>query len=144
MRAELAAACSNAVFTGTLDPDGVAAAMASADVFLFPSETDTAGNVVLEAQASGLPVIVSSIGGPAENIRPGETGFVCRDLLEFARRVSDLARSGTKRAVMGHAARRYALTRRWETALEPLYRSYGSSTASCMSRPDVDVHAVSA
>ena len=51
---------------------------ASADLFVFPSATDTFGNVVLEAQASGLPVIVSDEGGPKELMKDGETGIVVR------------------------------------------------------------------
>jgi glycosyltransferase involved in cell wall biosynthesis len=93
---------------------------------MFPSATDTAGNVVLEAQASGLPVLVSQAGGPRENLRAGETGFVCTDLLDFARRANDLLKNGGKRQRFGAAARQYAQTRRWETALEPLYRSYAA------------------
>jgi glycosyltransferase involved in cell wall biosynthesis len=54
----------------------VARAFASADVFVFPSRTDTAGNVVLEAQASGLPVLVADAGGPKERIVPNQTGFI--------------------------------------------------------------------
>ncbi|GAB6059128.1 glycosyltransferase [Desulfonatronum parangueonense] len=65
-----------AVFTGYLDGEALAQAYASADIFVFPSTTDTFGNVVLEAQASGLPVIVSSEGGPRENLIPGRTGFI--------------------------------------------------------------------
>jgi glycosyltransferase involved in cell wall biosynthesis len=130
MRNELEAACPGAVFTGTLSPDEVAVAMASADIFLFPSRTDTAGNVVLEAQASGLPVLVSGTGGPRENMRPGETGFACDELLDFARRASELVRNADKRHRFSEAARHYALTRRWETALEPLYRSYASASPS--------------
>jgi glycosyltransferase involved in cell wall biosynthesis len=80
--------------------------------------------VVLEAQASGLPVLVSEIGGPRENMRPGETGFVCSHRLDFARHTADLVRHANKRRRLGEAARQYALTRGWETALEPLYRSY--------------------
>ena len=53
-RRELADACPDAVFTGALGRDAVAEVFASADLFVFPSRTDTAGNVVLEAQASGL------------------------------------------------------------------------------------------
>src|SRR5262245_29362304 len=79
MRPELQSQCPDAVFTGTLRQDEVAVAMASADFMLFPSRTDTAGNVVLEAQASGLPVLVSDAGGPRENVRPAESGFVCRE-----------------------------------------------------------------
>jgi glycosyltransferase involved in cell wall biosynthesis len=130
MRAELEASCPDAIFTGTLAPDEVAIAMASADVFVFPSATDTAGNVVLEAQASGLPVLVSQTGGPRENIRPGETGFVCCDLREFARRAGSLLKSTGKRERFGLAARQYAQTRRWETALEPLYQSYATVPAT--------------
>jgi hypothetical protein len=112
------------VFTGTLEPDDVATAMASSDLFVFPSRTDTAGNVVLEAQASGLPVLVSRWGGPRENMHPGESGFACDDLVDFARRAADLVRHSRKRQRFSDAARQYALTRRWETAMEPLYRSY--------------------
>lgn len=63
-------------FTGYLDGDNLAQAYASADIFVFPSATDTFGNVVLEAQASGLPVIVTDCGGPRENIIPDKTGLI--------------------------------------------------------------------
>ena len=56
MGAELRDRCPGAVFTGTLAHEDVAVALASADVFVSPSRTDTAGTVVLEAQASGVPV----------------------------------------------------------------------------------------
>jgi glycosyltransferase involved in cell wall biosynthesis len=124
MREELEQTCRGALFTGTIAPDDVAVAMASADLFVFPSRTDTAGNVVLEAQSSGLPVLVSGTGGPRENLRPGETGYVCSERIDFARHAADLARHAGKRRRFGEAARQYALTRRWETALEPLYRAY--------------------
>ena len=64
-------------FTGYLKGHTLAEAYASADVFVFPSTTDTFtfGNVVLEAQASGLPVIVSDQGGPRENMVHGQTGL---------------------------------------------------------------------
>jgi glycosyltransferase involved in cell wall biosynthesis len=65
-------------FTGRLEGDALASAYASSDIFVFPSTTDTLGNVVLEAQASGLPVVVADRGGPMENIVPGETGLVVR------------------------------------------------------------------
>ncbi|HWB13450.1 MAG TPA: glycosyltransferase [Pirellulales bacterium] len=64
------------IFTGFLEGETLAAAYASADVFVFPSTTDTFGNVVLEAQASGLPVIVSNRGGPAEIVADGESGMI--------------------------------------------------------------------
>lgn len=64
--------------TGFLSGDELSAVYASADVFVFPSTTDTFGNVVLEAQASGLPVIVSQEGGPKELMIDGKTGFVIK------------------------------------------------------------------
>lgn len=124
MRDELRDRCADAIFTGTLTHDEVAIAMASADVFVFPSRTDTAGNVVLEAQASGLPVLVTDEGGPRENMTDGETGHVCADLRAFIRRVSELLWSRDRRLRMARHARAYAETRRWTTALEPLYRAY--------------------
>src|SRR5580700_3106168 len=88
MRQELEALCPGAVFTGTLSADDVAVAMASADLFVFPSLTDTAGNVVLEAQASGLPVVVTNVGGPHENMIAGRTGVVSADRDDFIRLTS--------------------------------------------------------
>jgi glycosyltransferase involved in cell wall biosynthesis len=67
-------------FTGFLEGEELAVALASADVKLFPSTTDTWGNAPLEAQASGLPVIVSNIGGPCELMEDGVTGLVVSGL----------------------------------------------------------------
>jgi glycosyltransferase involved in cell wall biosynthesis len=67
-----------AVFLGYLDHERLARFYASADIFVFPSTTDTFGNVILEAQAAGLPVIVSDMGGPKENMIHGKTGLVTR------------------------------------------------------------------
>jgi glycosyltransferase involved in cell wall biosynthesis len=62
-------------FTGFLDGEDLPRAIASADVKLFPSTTDTWGNAPLEAQSSGLPVVVSDVGGPCELMEDGVTGF---------------------------------------------------------------------
>jgi glycosyltransferase involved in cell wall biosynthesis len=64
------------VFTGWLTGEELATAYASADAFVFPSTTDTFGNAVLEAQASGLPAIVSHRGGPQEIVRRHDSGLV--------------------------------------------------------------------
>jgi glycosyltransferase involved in cell wall biosynthesis len=129
MRRELQERCEGAVFTGTQPPDAVAVAMASADLFVFPSRTDTAGNVVLEAQASGLPVLVSEEGGPKENMVDRTTGFVCADLRSFARRTGELAWNPERRRRFGAEARQYALGRQWVLALDPLYRVYREAVA---------------
>jgi glycosyltransferase involved in cell wall biosynthesis len=124
MQRELRERCRDAIFMGTLTPEEVAVAMASSDVFVFPSRTDTAGNVVLEAQACGLPVLVSDAGGPRENIGPDRTGYICGGFADFAYRSTELLRYATKRKPMGAAARQYARTRSWDSALAPLYRAY--------------------
>ena len=123
-RRDLEAACPDAVFTGTLPRVGVAEAMASADLFVFPSETDSAGNVVLEAQAAGLPVIVMEQGGPKEYVRDGVTGLVCGTYRDLLARTAALVSDETVRCHMGRAAREHARGLRWEPALAPLYAGY--------------------
>jgi glycosyltransferase involved in cell wall biosynthesis len=125
MRAELQREMPDAVFTGPLARHAVAEVFASADVFVFPSRTDTAGNVVLEAQASGLPVIVSDAGGPSESMIDGSTGIVCRqaDPDAWADVIMRILRPDTH-AAASRAARAFALGCQWPHALEPLYRAY--------------------
>jgi glycosyltransferase involved in cell wall biosynthesis len=120
----------DAVFTGVLSREGVAEALASSDLFVFPSRTDTAGNVVLEAQASGVPVLVTDSGGPSENMVAGATGAVRSDddPMCWAYAIAELLRGG-RLAQMAESARAYALTRRWDMALEPLYRAYRDACA---------------
>lgn len=115
----------DAVFTGSLSRQAIAPVFASADAFLFPSRTDTAGHVVLEAQASGLPVIVTDAGGPCESMVDGSTGIVCptTDPSAWADVIARLMRPES-RAACSSAARVYALGRQWPHALEPLYRTY--------------------
>jgi glycosyltransferase involved in cell wall biosynthesis len=133
----------DAVFTGALSRSDVADAFASADLFVFPSRTDTAGNVVLEAQASGLPVVVSGTGGPRENMVADQTGCVCHS--EDAGTWADaIARSLDRGTLVerGAAARAYAVTRTWERAMEPLYRAYRDVLAgAAMPAPPSAIHA---
>jgi len=133
-RRELQARLPDAVFTGTLAPPDVAVALASADLFLFPSDTDSAGNVVLEAQACGLPVIVSDAGGPKEYVRPDVSAFVCRagDLPAYSAAAAQILRSLPRRRAMGTAARAHAETVGWEAALAPLYSAYRQVAADAL------------
>jgi glycosyltransferase involved in cell wall biosynthesis len=108
----------------------VAEALASADLFVFPSETDSAGNVVLEAQAAGLPVIVMEKGGPKEYIRNGVTGLVCVTHRDLLARTAALVSDEALRRVMGRAAREHARGLRWEHALQPLYAGYRALVGS--------------
>ncbi len=115
----------HATFLGWLDGEDLARAYASADVFLFCSRTDTYGQVVLEAGASGLPVVAVAEGGPASLIENRHTGILCRpdaDHLAGASSSSPPRRPCV--AASGLAGRRNAESRSWERALEQLAAGY--------------------
>ncbi len=96
----------------------LATAYASADLFLFPSTTDTYGNVVVEAQASGLPTIVSDVGGPKELVDHGISGLVTRglDVDDFAKATRWLLSDPALRCEMGRNARKAVQDRDWARA----------------------------
>jgi glycosyltransferase involved in cell wall biosynthesis/predicted metal-dependent phosphoesterase TrpH len=96
-------------FTGFLGGDDLCRAIASADVKVFPSVTDTWGNAPLEAQASGIPVIVSTMGGPAELMLDGKTGLRVsgRDFDELRDAMATLLDPAI-RTPLGEAARAFA------------------------------------
>ena len=87
-------------FPGVLTRASLGRAYANMDAFVFPSRTDTYGNVVLEALASGVPAIVTDSGGPRFVIRQGENGFVAGDLAGFVSRVQCLIRNPAQVAAM--------------------------------------------
>ena len=132
MMAALRELLPDAMFTGTLSRAAMAEAFASADLFVFPSRTDAAGNVILEAQASGLPVIVAGEGAPRESMWDGRTGVICQseDVAAWASAVARLLRDRVCHAAMASAARGYALTRRWVPSLQPLYGTYRELSAA--------------
>ncbi|MGB4082160.1 MAG: glycosyltransferase family 1 protein, partial [Candidatus Fermentibacter daniensis] len=110
-------------FCGILKGEDLSRAYASADIFVFPSTTDTFGNVVLEAAASGAPSIVTDMGGPMEIIEPGVSGIVAkgRDVASFAEAILLLARDPGRRAGMGEAGRQRVLGRTWEKAFDMIW-----------------------
>jgi glycosyltransferase involved in cell wall biosynthesis len=112
-----------AEFPGVLRGEELAAAYASMDLFVFPSHTDTFGNVVLEALASGVPAIVTSDGGPCTIIREGETGRIVPDE-GFAAAVAEVLADPEKHADLRKAARAYALTASWDSVFEGVYAGY--------------------
>ncbi len=113
-------------FTGYLEGEDLAAVYASSDLFVFPSTTDTFGNVVLEAQASGIPVIVTDLGGPHENLIPGKTGLVvdASDSEAFLKAVDSLLKEPNRMQQMGRAARQYMEDRSFESAFNRTWKLY--------------------
>ena len=95
------------IYTGSLHREELAAAYASADFFVFPSTTDTFGNVVIEAQASGIPAIVSDVGGPKDLVEDCVDGFVTKglDLDALTHAIATLCKEPDLRKRMGEASR---------------------------------------
>lgn len=120
---ELKESLPGVTFTGYLEGEELAKAFASADVFLFPSTTDTFGNVVLEALASGLPVVVSDQGGPKELIDSGKTGFITKslDVEDFTNAVRRLVKDEPLRASMASNTRRAVQERDWAVAFDKFW-----------------------
>ncbi|MBO0722722.1 MAG: glycosyltransferase, partial [Blastocatellia bacterium] len=113
-----------AEFTGVLKGEALAHAYANMDLFIFPSQTDTFGNVVLEAQAAGLPAIVSAQGGPRFIIRDGVTGYVAGDERDFLKVTIDLMEQQVKLRKMSEEARKLAQGESWDNIFEQVLRAY--------------------
>ncbi len=112
-----------AEFTGVLRGEELARAYANMDLFVFPSHTDTFGNVVLEALASGVPAIVTPDGGPCSIVRDGQTGRIVLDE-QFTSAIREILADPARLAAMRKAARAYALTASWDSVFEGVYSAY--------------------
>jgi phosphatidylinositol alpha 1,6-mannosyltransferase len=110
-------------FTGVLRGEALSAAYANMDLFVFPSHTDTFGNVVLEALASGVPAIVTPDGGPKTIVRDGLTGRIVPDA-QFSAAVAEILANPVEQAAMRLAARAYALTTSWDSVFDGIYSAY--------------------
>jgi glycosyltransferase involved in cell wall biosynthesis len=118
-----------ATFLGWLEGEALARAYASADIFLFCSRTDTFGQVLLEAGASGLPAVAVDEGGPSSIVVDGETGRLCEpDAGMLSAAVLQLADSPAWRAKLGRQARDAARGRTWEAAMVQLAEGYDRVT----------------
>jgi glycosyltransferase involved in cell wall biosynthesis len=117
-----------ASFTGCLKERELAVAYSSSDIFIFPSTTDTFGNVVLEAHAAGLPCIVSDLGGPCELVRDGSDGIITRalDVGDFAQAIRRLVKDSALRKKMGENARLEVKDLSWGNA----FREFWDATLS--------------
>ncbi len=121
---ELREALPGAVFPGRLSGGELSRAYADADIFVFPSRTDTLGNVVLEAMSSGLPVIVSDAMGPRELVKHGQTGFVAANIEQFDNYLDWLIKDPAMRREMSQKARAFAELRSWDKIFQTLLEYY--------------------
>jgi glycosyltransferase involved in cell wall biosynthesis len=116
-------------FAGVLRGADLARAYADMDIFLFPSHTDTFGNVVLEALSSGVPAVVTTGGGPKYIVHDQQTGFVAADA-EFSKAIATLANDRARLAEMRIAARAYALSCSWDAVFTRVYQGYLEALSS--------------
>jgi glycosyltransferase involved in cell wall biosynthesis len=129
-----------AIFLGWLQGQELARVYASADMFLFPSSTDTFGQVILEAQASGLPVVAVAAGGPLSLIDNGVSGLLCPPATgALADAVLRLAASQRLRERLARAGLAAARQRTWEQALERLGAGYRRVLSASDTREGADV-----
>lgn len=109
---------------GFLEGAKLSEAYANMDLFIFPSKTDAFGNVTQEAFASGVPAIVTDLGGPKFLIEPGETGFVAKDLSEFVEYTIQLMDDREKLAYMKSKSRENAMSKSWDAVFESVFDGY--------------------
>ena len=124
-----------AEFTGVLRGEELSEAYANMDLFVFPSHTDTFGNVVLEALASGVPAIVTPDGGPPTIVRDGQTGRIVPDA-EFAAAIAGVLADPEKHAQMRLDARAMRSlpvgTLSSKGSTRPMRRCCGNEAASAL------------
>lgn len=120
----LKANLTRAEFPGVLKGEALAKAYARMDLFVFPSETDTFGNVILEALASGVPAVVTASGGPKFLVKEGLTGFIGSGGDAFIAAILRLIGDPSLHAAMRVSARDYALSMSWDAVFEKVYRTY--------------------
>ncbi len=114
----------NAHLTGVLRGESLSRAYADMDLFVFPSTTDTFGNVILEALASGVPAVVTSQGGPKFLVQSGVTGYVAADFPSFIRCVKGILFDLDLHHTMCENARHYACSLSWDSVFEKVFNAY--------------------
>ncbi|WEK59575.1 MAG: GDSL-type esterase/lipase family protein [Candidatus Microbacterium colombiense] len=128
-RPRLEAMLPQALFLGHLEGDALAAAMASFDVFVHPGESETFGQTLQEAHASGVPVVATGRGGPLDLVRMGIDGWLYRpgDLDDLRMRVTDLAGDARKRRAFGTAGWEAVQGRSWASVCDQLLEHYAEA-----------------
>ncbi|MGG3800025.1 glycosyltransferase family 4 protein [Metabacillus fastidiosus] len=116
----------NMTFAGYLTGEDLAKVYASSDLFVFPSPTETFGNVVLEAHATGTPVIGANSGGVKNIIQQGRTGYLCepKSIDQFSNAIITLLTNPTLQLQMSNHAHKYALTQTWNSIFNELLDEY--------------------
>jgi glycosyltransferase involved in cell wall biosynthesis len=116
------------IFTGYLKGNDLATVYASCDIFIYPSTTDAFGQVVLEAQASGLPIIVTDRGGPQENIIAGKTGLAIKgdDTDSIVEALNFLISNPKATREMGRSARQFMEERFFDSAFHHTWKMYAT------------------
>jgi glycosyltransferase involved in cell wall biosynthesis len=114
----------DAEMTGVLRGPALSRAYANMDLFAFFSETDTFGNVVLEALASGVPAVVTDKGGPKFIVEHERNGYVCSSSEDFTANVMRLITSDSLQRDMAVAARRRAERASWDAVFSSVYEAY--------------------
>jgi len=128
-RARLEALLPGAEFRGHLGGLELARAMASFDVFVHPGESETFGQTLQEAHASGVPIVATGRGGPLDLVRPGIDGWLYRpgDLADLRARVADLAGDRRKARAFGEAGRVAVQERSWTAVCDQLFAHYADA-----------------
>jgi glycosyltransferase involved in cell wall biosynthesis len=114
-------------FAGYLQGDALSDHYAASDIFAFSSLTETFGNVVLEAMASGLPVVALRAGGVGESVHSGTTGILIDPYeppANFAAALLRLIENPEQRSAMARAAREYAVSQSWDAIMAGLRERY--------------------
>jgi phosphatidylinositol alpha 1,6-mannosyltransferase len=114
----------HAEFPGVLRGEELARAYANMDLFVFPSRTDTFGNVIQEAAASSVPSVVTNEGGPQHLVIEGVTGCVTSSDEEFVRKTVELIQDRELLKKMGDAAREKVAGVSWDNAFDMTYAAY--------------------
>lgn len=111
---------------GYLRGDDLALAYQAADIFFFPSSTETFGNVVLEALSSGLPVIGTNAGGVKELVTSSHNGILCTPNNQdaFTDALIFLLTQPTVRKYYSEKAREFALNQSWDTIMADLLKHF--------------------
>lgn len=123
---ELKTMMPSAIFLGKLTGKNLATAYASSDIFVFPSTTETFGNVILEAMISGIPCVCANVGGPKGIIKDGFNGMLAKphDAKDFEKKIVQLIKHPKQREKIADNGLEYANSQTWDKVCHKLFKDY--------------------